>query len=78
MIWCELCYLRNADDVACWVYEGRGALVQGVLSVPAECRSCEAELPAGHRVFAVTLRHGGRWYEPWESAYLIERGDKPD
>ena len=70
MIWCELCYWQNADDVACWVYEGRGAAVQGVLRVPAECRSCDVKLPAGARVVAVTIRHGGPWYEPWEKEVL--------
>jgi hypothetical protein len=78
MIWCELCYVHQIGDVDRWMYEGRGALVQGVLRVPAECRSCEAELPTGHRVFAVTLRHGGPWYEPWEWDYLAEKTEEPD
>jgi hypothetical protein len=76
MIWCEICYYRNADDVAHWVYEGRGAAVDGVLRVAAECRSCEAQLQAGTRVVAVTLRHGGPWYQRWEWAYLACEGEE--
>lgn len=76
MIWCELCYWRNADDVVRWVYEGRGAAVGGVLRVPAECRSCEAELQAGSRAAAVTLRHGGPWYERWEQDVLAPSSEE--
>lgn len=73
MIWCELCYWRNADDVAHWAYEGRGAAMHGVLGVAVECRSCESELPVGARVVAVTLRHGEPWYERWEEVFLGQR-----
>jgi hypothetical protein len=78
MVWCEPCYFRNADDVARWVYEGRGAAVNGILRLATECGSCEAKLRVGARVVAVTLRHGGPWFEPWEHLSLARRPEELD
>jgi hypothetical protein len=77
MIWCERCYFTNADDVARWAYEGRGAAVEGVLRGPIECGSCDTKLQAGARVAAITVLHPGPWFERWEWTYLAEENPEP-
>ena len=70
LIWCDPCCAENWDVVSGWIWAGKAASRSGVLRVPTWCRSCEAELPAGSSVEAVTLFNDRPAHREWEDEYL--------
>lgn len=69
MIWCDECCGENWEDVSRWVDEGRASTRSGTLKIATACRSCDAPLPVGSSVEAITI-HGGGKYCPWEDEFL--------
>lgn len=70
LIWCDACCGENWDTVSTWIWDGKAAARSGRLRVPTWCRSCDAELPIGASVEAVTLFHDRPAHREWEDEYL--------